>query len=458
MTCAHVVAEATGKRLELEQQEAAPVELSVTFDFVFDQKEHGGQLYTASPVRERWRPEKGTLYPRDVAVLRLYPDTTLPKDAMPVVACDKIGWGDGFQAYGIKEGVPDGTYIQGIFVGDIPPDRVEVISERLDQAIRPGCSGAGVWNTNRLGLAGMIVEMLSDTQGRVIPIEQLEKVWQFVHHSLDLPVSTSDALGGGRNLRIGNRLSSLLHTFDRELQEADFDHAIDTLWTGQQRPIVCAISGLADDRPLLCRDRCVRLPLGDLLDRMKLNGRPPTIRHIRWPGTNVPNSLLRLKQQVKWVLRAQDVTPQMVRKAYNDGVTPFVFFTQIGHSEFDQIDREIPLAWLDFWREIGSEPLNKPLAVFILFELEQIPGSSFSLTHYFDEQFIARCPPSTVTLTRLNSFARDAVVDWLVQTAEQLTLAEDDLSLHVLPNAKSCLAETDLRLALLESWIDNLRI
>jgi hypothetical protein len=73
MTCAHVVGAATGKRLELERQEALPIELPVVFDFVFARKEHGGQTYVAHPVDKGWHPEKGTLYPRDVAVLRLDP-------------------------------------------------------------------------------------------------------------------------------------------------------------------------------------------------------------------------------------------------------------------------------------------------------------------------------------------------------------------------------------------------
>jgi hypothetical protein len=295
MTCAHVVGEATGKRVELEQREAAPLELSVAFDFVAAQREYGGQMYTARPVDDqKWYPEKGTRSPRDIAVLRLDPGPTLPKDVMPVVACDKIVLEEPFLAYGIKDGVPDGTYVKGTFVGEIPPDRVEVISERPDQAIREGCSGAGVWT--RFGLAGMIVEMQSETSlGRVIPIEQLEKVWRFDKQVAALPLEESNAPGVGDAMAIGRRLSSLLHTFDREAQEGDFDRAIDTLWAGQQRPIVCAISGLADDRPLLCRDRCVRLPLRDLLDRMKLSGRPPTVRHIRWPGKGGRDSLSCLK-------------------------------------------------------------------------------------------------------------------------------------------------------------------
>src|SRR5262245_62081852 len=143
MTCAHVVGEATGKRFDLEQQETAPTELSIRFDFVSAQKEHGGQMYTARPADKGWHAEKGKLYPRDVAVLRVDTGPALPKDAIAVVATIEIDWGDRFQAYGIKEGIPDGTYIQGTFVGPIPPDRVEVISEHVDQAIRPGCSGAG---------------------------------------------------------------------------------------------------------------------------------------------------------------------------------------------------------------------------------------------------------------------------------------------------------------------------
>jgi Trypsin-like peptidase domain len=458
MTCAHVVDQATGEQFELKARDIVPKTLSVAFDFVSTQNEYSRQLYTASVVPEGWRPEKGTLYPRDVAVLRLDQGTTLLKDAVPVVACNEIVWGDKFQAYGIKDGLADGTYVLGELVGPIPPDRVEVYSERVDQAIAPGCSGAGVWNTTRFGLAGMIVEMYSERQGRIIPIEQLKTVWNFVQQSADPQRQLSNASVAPDASLIGRRLSSLLHTFDRELQEADFDRAIETLWTQQQRPIVCAISGLADDRPLLCRDRCVRLPLRHRLDRLKLSGRPPTVRHLRWPGSNIPDSLSRLKQQVKWVLRAPAATPESVRKAYNDAVTPFVFFTKIAYSEFDEIDGSILLEWINFWEDVGSEPINKPLAVFLIFELSHESDSRCILSQYFEDTFVTSSPPSAVILPRLNSFERDSVIDWLRQTADELALPDDDVSLRLLPSAKTSLAAQDLRLSLLESWIDNLRI
>src|SRR5262249_34879109 len=280
----------------------------------------------------------------------------------------------------------------------------------------------------RFALAGMIAEMLSDTQGRVIPIEQLAKIWSFTKQSPTLTLEPPNAASAADASAVSRRLSSLLHTFDREAQEGDFDRGIDTLWIGEQRPIVCIISGFSDDRPLLCRDRCVQFPLRELLDRMKLSGRPPVLRHIQWPEKGGRDPLSCLKQQVKWVLRAQAATPEMVRKAYNDGITPFVFFTRIRHSEFGKTDAEIPTQWLDFWRNVGSEPLNKPLAVFVIFELELTPDNSFSLTRYFEEQFILASPASTVTLSRLNSFDRDSVIDWLHQTAEELALSDEDIS------------------------------
>jgi hypothetical protein len=63
-----------------------------------------------------------------------------------------------------------------------------------------------------------------------------------------------------------------------------------------------------------------------------------------------------------------------------------------------------------------------------------------------------------VILSRLNSFHRDDVIEWLHQIAEEIALADDDVSLRLVPSAKASLAERDLRLALLESWIDNLRV
>lgn len=369
-----------------------------------------------------------------------------------MVACPETLPGDRFQAYGIKEDLLDGTYVQGEFVGQVTLDRVEVVADRVDQAIRAGCSGAGVWNCRRYGLAGMIVEMQNETQGRVIPVETLQLVWPITGQT----VTGKEAASAGSSRLdfslLARRLSSLLYTFDRELQEADFDMALETSWK-QQRPVVCAILGIADDLPILCRDRCLRVRLRDLLERLELGGRLPNLKHIRWPGRKAPNALARLQQQVKIELRAADSSAGKIRKAYNDGVVPFVFHSDIRNLDFDLSDGDVLVQWIKFWDEVGSEPLNKPLAVFLLLELDGQTQQRVGLTPYFVDNFFAVPQSNAHALNRLNAFSREAVVDWLREKANELALSDDDFALSLLPKVRIGLDAMDLRLAVLEKWI-----
>jgi hypothetical protein len=62
-------------------------------------------------------------------------------------------------------------------------------------------------------------------------------------------------------------------------------------------------------------------------------------------------------------------SPAEIREAYNTGVAPWAFFSLLKEEEFASQHRELLVAWAEFWRDVGAEPLNKPLAVFLLLQL-----------------------------------------------------------------------------------------
>jgi len=461
MTCAHVVGFATGQREQLKRVQT-PGELVVELDFVSAPKTQGGKTFRAHTFAEGWYPEEAERFPRDVAVLRLDGSSELPTEASPVVACPETLPGDEFYAYGLKENLPDGTYVQGKFVGQLGPDRVEVVANTLDQAIQEGCSGSGVWNATRFGLSAMIVEMHTSTQGRVIPVEALNEVWPIARAATSVQ-PTAPGLNTSTVLPLmSRRLSSILYTFDREAQETEFDLALDALWHEHRRPVVCAIAGVDEDRPSLCRDRCLRVRLRERLERHELGGKLPVQKNIQWPrdaNVRVADVLLRLKQQVKGELRADDASPVNIRKAYNNGVAPFVFHSLIRESTFDHSHRDLLLQWIAFWQDVGAEPLNKPLAVFLLFQLDGAPDPALALARYFAAEFVRSPPAGARALPLLNDFSRDDVTDWLVQKAEELQLSDSDLAMQLLPNIRTAFSVSEtLRLARLENWIDKLQM
>ena len=262
--------------------------------------------------------------------------------------------------------------------------------------------------------------------------------------------------------QMSRRLSSLLYTFDREEQETEFDLALDTLWQEHRRPVICAIAGSDEDRPLLCRDRCLRVRLRERLERHELGGKLPVQKNVQWPrdaNVKVADVLLRLKQQVKGEVRADDASPVNIRKAYNNGVAPFVFHSLIRESKFDRSHRELLLQWVAFWRDVGAEPLNKPLAVFLMFQLDGAPDPELALSRYFATEFADKPPEGARALPLLNEFSRDDVTDWLAQSAQELQLSDDDLAMQLLPNVRSTFGSAEtLRLVRLENWIDKLQM
>jgi hypothetical protein len=457
MTCAHVVGDALGDRAAWANA-AAPVNETIWFDFFVGKPvESPGELCKARVVADAWRPQSGPQKPADVAVLEIDSAVVLPPNAYPIRTCPKTYVDDSFSALGIKRGLPQGTYVAGTFNDDLFDGRIEVVAKGVDVAIREGCSGAAVWNLSRRGVAGMIVELQSETQGRIILIDSLRELWP---HMIEEGAAAATTTIAGE-ARLGRRLRQVLHTFDRKLQTADFELALDDYWDAKRSPVVCGILGIEDDLPFLCRDRCLRLTFRERLERIELGGKPPMEKKVDWPDPQdrgVPHALARLKQQIKSELKARDSSPAEIRKAYNSGVAPWAFFSFLKQAEFTPLHRQLLLEWTGFWREVGAEALNKPLAVLLIFQLEGGAREGALLEQVYN-QFEQEPFDHVSRLTRLHDFPREEVMDWLQEKADELAISGDDLNDRLMPDARKNLNGTStLRLSALENWVQNLQI
>lgn len=445
MTCAHVVGDALSTAVE--SGTAAP-DRSVKIDFPSLAPK---QWYTGRPIPAKWDPQQ------DIAVLMLDDAPALPLDARPVRACATTRPGDPITAYGVTEDIPDGTWVIGQIADTTIKGRAVFNAAHEDMATREGCSGGAAWNVSRGGISGMIVERQGLMQGRIIPVSDLESVWPIAPQSSpELYSLPQEVLS---SLKLGDRLSTSLYRFDRELQESDFEDALKELWEDAQAPIICVIAGLADDRPILCRDRCIQVKLSELLERIEI-GKAPTPIKIYWPDRallDVDSELFRLQRQVRNALKSGPSAGEIAKK-FNDHPEPVVFFCSIKRSKFDSSHGSLLSKWIEFWRGIGVERTNKPLAVFLIFELDGASPEDFCLERYFTDELRKRPPGGVKALEQLNDFSPDDVVDWLNQKAAELGISDTELGLVVPEVRRSLSSGMSLRLAHLENWMLRLNI
>jgi hypothetical protein len=225
--------------------------------------------------------------------------------------------------------------------------------------------------------------------------------------------------------------------------------------------VVCTIAGLRDDMPVLCRDRCLQVKLRERLESVQI-GKLPIPRKIWWPdqrGIKLESSLANLTQQVKSAMRATNATPVEIRRAFNNGPAPWVFFSPIERETFDTAHRDLLFAWVKFWREVGMEPLNKPLVVFLLMHLDGSSPPDFSLERFFLDDLSSEPPDGAAALDLLSDFSRDDVGDWLRIKASELGVSDEDVEERVLPVLWNKFRNNEpLRLATLEKWVLDLRI
>ena len=451
MTCAHVIGDALGQRNQLFRNPDAPKsEIDLDFPSL-----SGGHPLKARVLPDKWRPQGGDI-PDDIAVLEIVSGAP-PRDSSPVRYCREIFPGDQFSAFGVKKGLPGGTWVEGKYNDEIENGRIQVTAVHEDQAIREGCSGGAAWNLSRGGLAGMVVEMQTGLQGRIIPVKQLLQVWD-----IEPEPTAASAQKQKVSNAISRRLLSLLYTFDREEQEGDFFIALKSFWADAKRPIVCAIAGREEDRPDFFRERCLRGKLRQALDQVKIGGKLPIPVKLPWPdrpNINVESALQRLQTQVAMELDAGDLTAEEIRRKYNDNANPSVFFSSIARKNFDETHRDLLVKWLAFWNDVGAKALNKPLTIFLLLQLDADPPQNFCLDEFFETTLRQRALDGAHALARLNDFSRNDVDLWLRQRAGDLGMTEEQIDEIVLPAAWEVLPDVgSMRLLALERWVRELRM
>jgi hypothetical protein len=448
MTCAHVVGDALGDKTDARARGPAPAAAeTVRLDFVLRPVEDSKDAYRAEVVT--WRPKGGKAQPADVAVLRILGDVPLPPDTTPIWTYPGFHVGEGFFAFGITKNLPEGTNTRGMIIGEVPPDRIEVMADNAEVAITGGFSGTAIWSAEVSGVIGMAVQSATVTKGLFIPIALLGLVWPGLIKQQSTPaVATAST---GRPLR--TRLLKDLYSFDRERQTAAFQTAAEDFWAKKGSPVVCAIAGVADDLPMRFRDRCFQ----HTTHKMWRDNNPQP-KKIDWfdPGEwgGVPYALSGLKQQVKSELKATGASVAEIRQACNEGVTPWAFFSVLKEAEFTSLHRDLLVQWIAFWREVGAETLNTPLAVLLIFELESDSRKDTLLGQVLRE-FGTGLFDYLRPLPRLHDFSPQDVIDWLGAKKTDLDDDDGDTIDKFVSDAESTLTGT-LKLKTFETWLRSL--
>jgi hypothetical protein len=452
MTCAHVIGQALGDdKTDARARGIAPATTeTVRLDFIVRPVTKREDTYEAEVVAAAWRPKGGRDEPADVAVLRILGDAPLPPKSLPVWTYTESCVGDGFRAFGITRVLPDGTNTQGKIIGDVSADRIEVFADDAEVAITNGFSGTAVWNGEGLGVVGMVVEAVGAKKGLFIPITSLDSVWPGLVKQQDR-TSTASVSAPARPL--GLRLADDLHTFDRQRQTTAFEKAIEDFWGKKRSPVICAIEGIADDLPMLFRDRCTKLTLRNLL-----GDNDPQLLKIDWSNPaawgGVPEALAILKHQVKSELKAIDASPAEIRTRYNKDAIPWAFFSFLKEAELTLLHKNLLREWIAFWREVGDQALSTPLAVLLIFERESSPPSTFldELFKEFGEGHFDCVRP----IPKLHDFPPFEVVDWFIARKKVLNISDLDLNDKLVPAARGLKDNPMLRLRTLETWLQSL--
>ncbi|MFN3761904.1 MAG: trypsin-like peptidase domain-containing protein, partial [Anaerolineae bacterium] len=164
LTCQHVV------RAALGLAEGRPVEpgAGVTLDFPF---------LKSGPLPARVLQADAE---KDIAVLRL--EAELPPDARPApLVTLPEAWGRPFRACGFPQGHPDGVWADGVLRDLTARGWLQIEDPRqTGYFIRPGFSGAPVWDPEAGGVVGMVVTVEGEPGVRVafcIPTARLVDFW-----------------------------------------------------------------------------------------------------------------------------------------------------------------------------------------------------------------------------------------------------------------------------------------
>jgi hypothetical protein len=136
VTCVHVVTHALG--LSDDPPEPPPGPIFLDFPLLAP-----GRSLTARVAR--WHPQD------DIAVLELESDPPEGAEPAPLVKGGDL-WGHPIRAFGFPDGLPEGDWVSGVIRGPIERGWLQI----KDTQVRPGFSGAPVWDDDLGGVVGMV--------------------------------------------------------------------------------------------------------------------------------------------------------------------------------------------------------------------------------------------------------------------------------------------------------------
>lgn len=176
LTCAHVVAQASG----VPTDTLVPPKKKVPLNFLWLTGEESTPHMTHTSHLIFWKPV--SIPPRresDIAILEL--DSAPPKDSQPGrIVVEHNLWGHSFRAFGFPAGCDKCVLAKGVIRDRTPNGRIVIEDiNTLGFPVSAGFSGAPVWDNQVNGIVGMIVETEKYTDIRtayMIPVYLLNEV------------------------------------------------------------------------------------------------------------------------------------------------------------------------------------------------------------------------------------------------------------------------------------------
>lgn len=470
MTCAHVVGDSAGRRAQLRGLGEAPLDLDVRIDMPLAPR----RFATARIMPGKWRPELAIPAGEgldDSVVLELCPGSQLPDGARTVGKARLVEDDDPIRGLGVSLQQPTGVVIRGVFQGLVSLNRFHILAEAVDEAIRPGCSGAAAWNSARGGIAGMVVEMQQTLTGRVIPVDVLEEIWRFEWEDrLEGSVARRPAAPAARS-QIVPRLKEELRSFDRVQQIGCFEGLLSRQWDRGKKPLVCTIAGLEPDKPEWCRDKCRHVGLDRRFQKLKIRADRVNMIPLTWPASpdfDRDSAFCGLINEVRAYLDPRNESAGAFRQAYNNMLNPVVFYSNLDERAVragEAAHSGLLRAWIHFWAEVGDKPLKKPFVYFLLLKLApppagQDPGEAeLGAYRSFYERLLAGVGVDQKDSLPLLGFCTlDEVDIWLQNIAREVRAGKAQLAMLRSEAEEMFRRKPNPRMADLADWLEELDV
>jgi S1-C subfamily serine protease len=165
MTCAHVVSQCLGlgkdpKKVEFEQVQEKLREKPLEISFACDGESKDAQKFEVEVVSQLWRWEK-----EDIAIVRLKKDPPHGSVEIDIDTVQEAYLNHDFYVYGFPDGYGEtGLVARGKMTGEITASgRIQIEGDKAQgSSIRPGYSGAPVWDCTIGGVWGMAVASVKE--------------------------------------------------------------------------------------------------------------------------------------------------------------------------------------------------------------------------------------------------------------------------------------------------------